>query len=194
MADQPDADRTETLIAYVRGRLPAEEAERLRREAEEAPSLAAEIAVLRGVAVAVDAEGREATPGELGWARLSRALDGETQGRQRQSRRPLWQLAAAAGVAVVLWQVVAVPLLGPEEQGYQPVAGQPGAAFGAQVAFDPDATEGEIRALLREIGAGVSGGPSAIGLWRLGFADADAREAGIERLRAAAIVESVQAE
>ncbi len=192
MAEEPDADRTETLIAYVRGTLPADEADRLKGEVEAAPALAAEIALLRGVAAAVDADARQPTPGDLGWARLARALDAEPGSAPRPGWRPLWQLAAAAGVAVVLWQAIAVPLLRPGEEGYQPVSERPADAFELKVAFAPDATEAAILALLRDIGARVTDGPSAIGLWSLDFADAAARDAGLERLRTAPIVESVQ--
>jgi anti-sigma-K factor RskA len=193
MAEEPETDRDETLIAYVRNRLSPEEEERIGRAADRDAALRAEIALARGIAAALDREAEERAPGELGWARLSRALDAEPA--RRQGRRPLWQLAAAAAAAVVVWQVAAVPLLSPPaEVGYQPVTEQPAGAFALRVAFAPDATEAEIRELLREIGAGVTGGPSAIGLWQLGFADAAARDAGLARLQAAPIVESVQAE
>jgi anti-sigma factor RsiW len=192
MADQP-ADIDETVVAYVRGRLSVDEARRLEAEAASRPELAAEIALVRGIVGSFDAEAASPAPGELGWARLSRALDAEPA--RRPARRPLWQLAAAAAAAVVVWQVAAVPLLTPPaEVGYQPVTEQPADAPVLRVAFAPDATESEIRALLREVGASVTGGPSAIGLWQLGFADAAARDAGLARLQAAPIVESVQAE
>jgi anti-sigma-K factor RskA len=194
MADEPETDRDETLIAYVRNRLLPEEAESIGRAAEDDAELRAEIALARGIAAALDRDAAEPAPGELGWARLSRALDAEPA-RQRPARRPLWQLAAAAAAAVAIWQVAAVPLLTPPaEVGYQPVTEQPAAGFALRVAFAPEATEAEIRELLREVGASVTGGPSAIGLWQLGFADAPARDAALARLEAAPIVESVQAE
>ncbi len=189
---QDDADRTEALIALARGKLPPEDAEALEQEIQRSEVLAAEAALWRGVADAVDAEAREAVPGELGWARLGRAIDAE--GRGKVGWRPVWQMAAAAGVAVVFWQVVATPLLRPEGEGYRPVTEQGAEGFVVQVAFAPAATEGEIRQLLRDVGARVSGGPSAIGLWELAFESAAAREAGVAGLRAAGIVESVQAE
>jgi anti-sigma factor RsiW len=191
MADEPETDRDETLIAYVRNRLPPEEAERIGRAAEDDAALRAEIALSRGITAALDRDAEERAPGELGWARLSRALDAEPT-RQRPA---LWQLAAAAAAAVAIWQVAAVPLLTPPgEVGYQPVTEQPAAGFALRVAFAPEATEAEIRALLREAGASVTGGPSAVGLWQLGFADAPARDAALARLEVAPIVESVQAE
>jgi hypothetical protein len=186
--DTPD----ETVIAYVRGRLPADQAERLVAEAAGRPELAADIALARGIAAAVDAEAEVAPPGPLGWARLARALDAAKPAAR--ARLPLWQLAAAAAAAVVVWQVAAVPLLtGPGvEPGYEPVTEAPAAGFSLSVAFAPDAPEAAIRGLLQEIDARISDGPSAIGLWQLSFASAKARDAGLARLEADPIVESAQ--
>jgi len=86
---------------------------------------------------------------------------------------------------------VLVPLLtGQGEVGYQPLSEAPAAVL--RVPFAPSATEAEIRALLGEIGARVSDGPSAVGLWDLAFADEKALSAGRSRLEQAPTVESVQ--
>ena len=103
-------------------------------------------------------------------------------------------MAAAAAAAVLVWQVVAVPLLPGPEPRYAPVSEGPASGPEIAVAFAPAATEAEIRALLRAVGAEVVGGPSAVGLWRLGFADAAARDAALARLAGDPIVESAQAE
>jgi anti-sigma factor RsiW len=191
MADRPEGATDEALIAYVRGTLPRQDADRIEAEAGRNPELAADIALTRGVATALDEQARESAPGPLGWARLSRALDAETA-RPERVRRPVWQLAASAAAAVLLWQAVAVPILSPERPGYAPVTEQPADDFGVAVAFAPATTEQAIRTLIRDIDARVSDGPSAIGLWRLSFASAAARDAGLARLHAADIVESAQ--
>lgn len=191
MAEAPDLLPDEVLVAYVRGRLPEDEAARIAAMAAERPRLAAEIALARGLAADVDAEAAAPVPGELGWSRIARTLDAE--GPARRGRRPLWPMAAAAAASVLVWQVVAVPLLPGPEPAYAPVSQASGATV-AIVAFAPDATEREIRELLRQVGGEVVGGPTAVGLWRLGFADATAREAALERLSTEPIVESAQAE
>ena len=67
------------------------------------------------------------------------------------------------------------------------------AGSGARIAFRPDAAEAEIRALLLSVEAEITAGPSAIGLWQLGFADDARRDAALSQLRARPdIVESVQ--
>ena len=48
VADEPDSLSDETLIAYVRGRLPEADAARIAAEATRRPDLAAEIALVRG--------------------------------------------------------------------------------------------------------------------------------------------------
>jgi anti-sigma-K factor RskA len=194
MADHP-SEIDETVVAYVRGRLPAEEARRLEVEAASRPELAAEIAMMRGVLGSFDADAGSPAPGELGWARLSRAIDAEPAraAPASRTRRPLWPLAATAAAAVLVWQLAAVPLLTRpgEDAGYAPVSESP-AGFTLQVAFAADAPEGAIRELLRSVGGRITDGPSAIGLWQLGFPSAEARDAAMEAMAAAPIVESVE--
>ena len=193
MAEDPDAVAEEALVAYVRGRLPEAEAARIAALAAARPALAAEIALARGLAADVDAEAAAPGPGALGWARLARALDAERAPAPRPTRRPILQMAAAAAAAVLVWQVVAVPVLtGPER--YLPAGAGAEAGPAITVAFAPAATEAEMRALLASVRAEVVGGPSALGLWRLGFPDVAARDAALARLAADPIVESAQIE
>ena len=174
MADEPDSLSDEMLIANVRGRLPEADAAQIAAEAAQRPDLAAELALVRGLAAAADAEADAPVPGELGWARLSRALDAEPARPARRVGPRLWPLAAAAAAAVLVWQVVAVPIItGPRggEPRYAPVSEQAATGSTVSVAFVPTASKSAIRALLAEAGARISDGPSAIGLWQLSFAD-----------------------
>jgi hypothetical protein len=197
MADRRSDAMDEALIAFVRGTLPREEADLIASEAEQSPELAAEIALMRGIAAAVDEEAREPAPGGLGWARLSRSLDAEGPRSAARDRRPVWHLAASAAAAVLIWQVVALPILSSRadrENGYAPVSEQPTGPYTLAVVFAPEATEEAIRELLQETDARISDGPSAIGLWRLSFKSDAARDAGLARLQAADIVEDAQAQ
>ena len=195
MADERDRPSDETLIAFVHGRLPENEAARIATEAGRQPDLAAEIALIRGITAAAAAEATDPAPGELGWARLSRAIDAEPVRPGLHHARRLWPLAAAAAAAVLVWQLIAVPFVLPptEMPEYAPVSERPAGEPTLSVAFLPEATEADMRALLQEIDARISDGPSAIGLWQLSFADAAARDAGLARLQSAVIVESAQA-
>lgn len=197
MTDSPDLPDDATLMAYVRGTLPRDKAASVEERVQGSPALQEDVALMRGLVGLRDAE-TDASPGEFGWSRLSRAIDAEiaAQSQSRPKWRPMLQAAATAICAIGLWQFAVVPnlpgLTGSDDT-YIPATGQP--AGQVVVAFMPDATESEIRALLQDIGATVIDGPSALGLWTLGFAEESGLDAGVERLRQeTAIVESVQAD
>ena len=196
MAEDGDRPTDDELLDLVAGRADAATAERVRRAAEADPGIAADLALMRGARTAFASSEAERTPGALGWARLSRALDAEAALPAR--RRPaLWQIAASAAAAVVVWQIVAVPFLtgrAPVQPGYVTVTEPPAGAPTLTVAFAPGTTEAELAALMRETGADIAGPPSALGLWRLAFDDEAARDGALELLRASPVVESVQAD
>ena len=194
MADRGVTD-DEMVLAFVRGRLPADEAERLGAEAAIRPEPAAEIALARGIVGLADEDARRPAPGALGWARLNRAIDAEPAAAAEPAepgRTPWWQLGAAAAAAVVVWQLAAVPFLTRPAPVYQPVTEAPAAVASLAVAFGPAATEPAMRELVRSVGGRVTDGPSAVGLWTVSFADAGARDNGMALLMASPIVESVQ--
>lgn len=183
----------EALRAYVMGTLPAEDVADLEAQARSNPDLAAEVALVRGI-MTVAAEDQQASdPNSFGWARLSRAIDAEPKRSTLLSQKfALWQVAAAATIAVFGWQIAVVPLLDGPQDGFEMATGDDTMAFGAQVTFFPDAPESAIRDALNAAGAEFIGGPSALGIYELGFEDEAARERGLERLSAATeVIESV---
>ena len=100
----------------------------------------------------------------------------------------MWQAAAVALFLVALAQGAWIATSGSDR--FDLASDDGGAAVGAslQVAFSPDATEAEMRALLGRLGAQIVVGPSVLGLYGVAVADpAAARDA----LAAAPIVESV---
>jgi anti-sigma-K factor RskA len=197
MVDGPDRPDDDMLLAYVRGELGNAEARRVDREAARNPDLAADIALMRGLRAATrDAARENAPPGEMGWARLSRAIDAERRRDRGTSGWPaeIFRMAAAAAIAVAVWQFAITPYLLPGQDGparYETVTESPFDSMALRVAFNPEATEAEIRALLQEIDAEMTGGPGAIGLWTLSFNDPVTRENGLRRLRTSPVVDSV---
>jgi len=107
---------------------------------------------------------REATEvpdvGELGLARMRRSVRRERR-RSIVARTLRPALVLAAGL-ILVFQVVL--LLQPGDDGAR-LAGAAGADL--QVTFAADATEGELRELLRSVDAQIVDGPSAAGLYRL---------------------------
>ena len=142
MSDQtryPD----ETLRDYVKGRLSADQALAIETAAGVDGALAAEIALIRGIVRSGDAAYCNAPPAELGWAKLSRAIDAEARKRslvpQQFSR---WQVAAVALVAVAVsgLAVGLMPRAG-EQGGYQTASERPIFPNAALATFNPAAPE-----------------------------------------------------
>lgn len=198
MADQTRYS-DETLRDYAKGRLPAAEARALEAAAAADPKLAAEIALVRGVVKVGEADAGRASS-ELGWARLSRAIDAES--RKPSSFVPKqfsrWQVAAVAAVAVAGWGAATAPLLVARNdqsgEGYAMASERPAYAHSAQATFVPTAQESAIREALRAADAEIVKGPSALGVYVLAFKNAEALDKGIEALRArTGVFEAVQA-
>ncbi len=181
-------DRGEEILDLLHGRLSDEEAARLSEAIAADPMLEAEHRLIAALGETDTA--RHAFPGELGFARLSKAIDRETQrGREpvRVWRRaiPAWQAVAGIVFAIFAWQLVATSLLvdrSEPPQRYTTATGPAGPRDGgarARVAFVPEASEASVRALLREAGARIVDGPNALGFYVLAFDDTDARDAAL---------------
>lgn len=177
------------LPFYANGTLP--EAERAEVEAAVAadPALDLELSALRAMRETMQGEDVQG-PGEFGLARLMRDVEreGATTERADAQRRSvrLWQVAAGLAAAAFLAQ--AALLWQPEDTGLRLAGGEGAAAL--TVAFAPEATEAEIRALLLPLGVEIVTGPSALGLYGLRVPEGTEAES-LEALRAAAIVEAV---
>ena len=81
---KPDDDR---LLAYVAGRLSAEEAAVIEAAAAEDAEIATDIALMQGMRTALRDHETATAPGELGWKRLERAIDAATPAPAPAARR-----------------------------------------------------------------------------------------------------------
>lgn len=87
-----------------------------------------------------------------------------------------WAMAAQVALIVGMAFMVAVPGNDSQEPSYQTVSG-PAILANATVVWRADAPMQEINALLSAVGAEVSAGPNALGMYRLSFSgDASAAE------------------
>ncbi|MEM7693080.1 MAG: hypothetical protein AAF318_01405 [Pseudomonadota bacterium] len=173
-------DESAALQDLVRGRLSEAETERLNDAIRDDPALEAEYRLISALNTADPAP--HAFPGELGWARLSKAIDNEPAQKSQGPRVTLWQAAAGVAVAVVAWQFTVAPLLVQDAAPRYVTATGTSAPAGEatlRVTIAPTASERTIRTLLRDAGAQIVDGPSAIGLYTLGFQTEDARTAGV---------------
>ncbi|WP_421853436.1 hypothetical protein [Oricola sp.] len=190
--DDPE-ERTERLVRYVRGALPDDEVEEIARAAAGDPELAADVAVLQAAAGTVRSEAGPAD--DLGWQRLARDIERMTPTATPRLVSPWWRAGAIAAGLLVAVQgalIVANPGLIGDDSYVAATSGE--TEFGVTLALDPDAREAEISSLLLEIGARIVDGPGALGIYHLAFDSAEDRTAGLERLRAAPIVETAAPE
>lgn len=168
--------------------------------------LRADLAALTAIRDTMQAE-EVASPGDFGLARLMRDVDAETRVSAPVaandnvvplSRLRIWQVAAAVVLAVGIG--FNLPQVGPgsapmeraesEPAGFTLASGGTEADF--TVAFAPDATEADMRALLLAAGLEIVSGPSALGIYGLGLIDANTSDAAFAALSASGIVEDVQ--
>ncbi len=179
-------DRDDHILAFVQGRLTADEAQAFEREMAGNRALAVEVAAMQGLRAEFKAEtavlADEARADE-GWTRLEKAIDAEAPGQPANSNRAprfsIWQTGGLIAASLALWQVVAVPLISPTPQtGYSPVSEQIDAPV-LQVMFAAGADMGDVTGLLTSSGGAILSGPSAIGLYRVVFETAGARDAAL---------------
>lgn len=202
--ETPKADRP-TLVAVVAGTATADEQAAVEKAAAE-PAVEARLALTRAAQGAMaETEARESadwSPGEIGYRRLLRDIEREgaaphaaTAGGWMDSA-PLWRsVAAAAAIALI---VVSVAPFGGGgggggQGGFEIATDGPDGAL-VQVTFAPGATEAEIRELLLRLGGRLADGPSALGVYRIAFADDAARDAALSALSSSAIVENAAAD
>lgn len=157
--------------------------------------LASELAALRAIRANMQAEDSEASPGELGLARLMRDIDQEVQATPApvadndnvvpMRRLRMWQAAAAIVLALGLGQAVLTnapdtPAPGSEFGLASGMDGPEAAAF--RVIFAPETSEADMRNLLLEAGLEIVAGPSSLGFYDLAPLDG---AAGLETARTA---------
>ncbi len=195
MADEKHDLTDEQLLDFLAGRSSDADAEAIDAATQTNLNIAADLALMQGAKAAFADQSNESSPGAFGWARLERALKTEQVQAPPSRQFSTWQVAAAAAVvAVGVWQFAAQPLLIGSPDGYVTATGSDSAEHSVQVAFVPNATEADIRALLLDNNATVTSGPSAIGLWQVSFDTEAARDAALAQFaQSPQIVESAQA-
>ena len=180
MAGAPFSE--DDLLNYVRGAASPELSGRIEAMTARDPALKAEIALMRGLGPALRDGETGQPPNEFGWRRIEAAIRREGAGRRpAPSRRQVvaWRVAAAfLGIAVLgqAGYITSLPTT-VEAPIYRTASGAT-EEYVLGVAFAPDATAAAIADLLRDTGASVIDGPSAIGLYRVAFTSQEALRDG----------------
>lgn len=152
---------------------------------EENTDAASELEFLKKLREGVKQASADASPGELGLARLRRRIAEEAPAATRASTRTQWWQAAAIA-ATVLVAIQAAFLFGDFDQGGGlTTATGPGTEGPAiQVTFVGEANEAAIRDLLFALDLEIVEGPSAAGVYRLSLHDGISATEVVERLKA----------
>jgi anti-sigma factor RsiW len=162
MPEAPEQHPRELLPWLVNGGLEDPEREAVTRHVAGCADCQAEVTLLRAMRRGVKAI-EPAGAGELGWQRLRRSLGGATR-----TVTPRWVMPAAlAASLVIVAQAALLVTRTPETVRYEPLSGPVAEDTLAQVRFAPEASEAELRALLREAGVRIVDGPSAAGVYLL---------------------------
>lgn len=180
-------DREERITAYMQDRLDAEARRSFELEMSGDAGLAAEVATLRAVRREFASEDVGADAG-AGWDRLSASIDRVEMNVPTPANAPgaprfaIWQVAAMIVAAVMVWEVAVSPQLETSDPTRYQTVSEAASGPVLQVVFKADAPIGEIAALLQDVGGTIKDGPSAVGLYRVGFGDAASAEAALATL------------
>jgi anti-sigma-K factor RskA len=196
LSNLSDQALSELLLDYVRGTAPEDAKAAIDMRAATDQTIADEIAYLQGLKHAISPLKQDAAPDELGWKRLSNAINAERAPMAANDNAPFWKYAAAA-LAVVAALQTAFLFQSPqssEEPTYVTASANDETIFGLNVIFQPTATADELTSVLKDVKGEIIAGPSALGLYTIAFDDAAARDAALTVLtRKTDIVESVSA-
>ena len=186
-----DRLRIEHLLPFwVNGTLKGDEVADVAAAVEKDRSLQRQADVLRQIRAEMQNTETDASPGEFGLMRLSKAIESETP------RKPRWQPYAAGAALAAAVAATGLVFFGAEKHASDPTFTQASGTDGRAtltVQFVPEATASEIAALLLRQGLVFVDGPSAIGLYRLASFDGLDLTAAAEGLKAEkTIVQSVE--
>lgn len=173
------------LPDYVRGELSDTERARVEAAVSGDPELEAELAVMQSVSNTLKSDPVIVPDKAFGWAKLSRAVDAAEPANDNSRRLFGWQFAASVFAVLAIGQAVMLTL-GDAEPGtndrFTTVSEEPMEARSLQVTFVPTASENDIRALLNSIGAEITAGPSALGVYRITISQSGERDSALKVL------------
>ncbi len=169
--NRPDELDEEDLLAFARGEASADVSARIKEVAATDTTFRAELTLASGLKNTLAAATDGPDTREFGWRRLEAEIAKSPDNTPIQGDRPqFWRFAAMFLGALVIAQgsyIALVPGTG-DAPVFQTVSEEV-TGFTFRVAFKAEASMTDIDALLKEYGAQIVDGPSAIGLYRLSF-------------------------
>ncbi|GIT89997.1 hypothetical protein JANAI62_05200 [Jannaschia pagri] len=167
-------DRDDRLRTHVAGRPSHRDPREGLRDQDRHSGTAQEVALLRTVRQVLADPSSQPRPPPDGWARFERRLATRPLERRTPRARAILQAASVACLATAVWSFVQPGVTPWSERIYHP-AYTTDRITTLQVVFVETADVAEVSALLSEVGARISSGPGAMGVYRLTFADEQTR-------------------
>jgi len=199
------------IPAYLRGDLSDTERQELESYAAENPEFSADIEFQKQLKSAIKDSHDGFVPGEMGWARLSKAMKAESSdlsssGHNDQivandmvddkSKAPkFWRYAAAILAVAVIGQAGAIGFISSgdkSEPQYVTVSELARGDNTVKIAFNKSVTIGELTKEMSDLGGVIVSGPSALGLYAISFETSKTCLKAVEALEAnTAMVETI---
>lgn len=167
-------DKISLMIpAYLRGELSESERQEVESLAAKNPEIAADIEFQRNLRSGLQDKNGEFEPGELGWARLSKAMGSANDVVDDAPARPMfWRAAAAVMAVAVVGQAGVIGTMASNDKSapqYATVSEASEKTNIVKVGFNPAVTEETFRQTLQTASAKIVSGPSALGLYDVQF-------------------------
>jgi len=174
-------DREDEMLNYLQNRLSDDRRAAFEAAMQTDPHLASEVKMMQAVRAELSQDG-DALEGASGWERLSSSIDASRApaNDNRAPIRQLFQMAAAAVLAVGIWHFGVAPSLN-SNGAYEAVSEEAGGPV-LQVVFAGTAPLRDVTALLDQFEGQIIAGPTALGGYRVEFADTTLRDAALAAL------------
>jgi len=172
-------DKISLMIpAHLRGELSVEEREQIETLAAKDPSIAADIEFQKNLKSALKPGNNEFEPGEMGWARLSKAMETPSIDANDYSTKPkFWKYAAAILAVAAIGQagiLGSLALNDTSAEQYVTVSETPVDIHTVKIGFYSEITENQLTEALQSVKARIVAGPSSLGLYDVQFDSKDA--------------------
>lgn len=181
-------DKISLMIpAYLRGELSESERQEIENLAAKNPEIAADIEFQKNLksAIAVDAEAYE--PGDLGWARLSKAMEESGEIEDEISTKPkFWRYTAAILAVAAIGQAgVLGSMTFTKDQGvkYVTASDVTSETHMVTLGFNPEISVHQFTKNLQMVDGTITAGPSALGLYQVEFKSESACISAVETLQ-----------
>jgi len=179
-------DKISLMIpAYLRGELSEEERQEVETHAAKNPEIAADIEFQRNLKASLTKDEAAYEPGDLGWARLSKAMeDSEQSGDSSKTQPKFWRYTAAILAVAAIGQAGVLSSLafnkGQDAQYVTASETPTGKTYSTKVAFDTELTMNKLTESLQTVDGVIIEGPSSLGLYKVRFESETACQKAIE--------------